>query len=98
MLGRILQRLVDQGYAQVEGYARFGLIELKAHALIVSREHGLNTRIPFQRMIAAITVYQAEADLYDKNPTALRPFGFMHITSPLFALLHLLPKEVYGHS
>jgi hypothetical protein len=95
ILGRILQRLIDEGQAQVPPLNVFGFIALKQNAVVVTRQTGQDTSIPFQRLIAAIEVYQQNPALYDQTPTALRSFGFTHITSPIFTLLHLLPKGAY---
>lgn len=95
LLGRILQRLIDQGFAQVEGYTRFGYIRLTEKSVRVTRESGQDTPVPFARLMAAIGHYQNDPALYDGGPGALYNFGVTHLTSPIFALLHLLPKSAY---
>lgn len=95
VLGRILQRLIDLQFAQVEGYNRFGLIGLESNKIIVSRENGKDTPIPFAKIIKGIEAYQQRPELYEEGAIALRAFGIIHITSPVFALLHLLKQSDY---
>jgi hypothetical protein len=95
ILGRILQRLIDQGHAQVFPLNFFGFIEIKSNSVLVSRENGLDTSIPFSRLELAIKIFQQNPELYSSGPNALRPFGITHLNSPIYALLHLLPYECY---
>ena len=95
ILGRILQRLIDQGYAQVAGYNRFGFVALEKNSITVSRENGEDTPLPFSRILKCIVLYQEHPELYDQGPNALRPFGVTHLDSPLFALLHLMEPKAY---
>ncbi len=93
ILGRILQKFIDAKYAHVDGYNRFGFIELKRSSVIVSRENGADTIIPFTKIIIGIEAYQKESELYEQGPTCLRSVGISHVTSPVFALLHLLSNK-----
>jgi hypothetical protein len=95
ILGRILQRLIDQAHSQVEGYNRFEFRRLNTNNVVVSREKGAATPMPYRKLIVAIQAYQTSPTLYDEGPSALRKFGITHITSPIFSLLHLLEKDVY---
>lgn len=95
ILGRILQRFIDMQNVQVAGYNSFGFVQLKISSVVVSREAGKNTPIPFNKLIIGIEAYKENLDLYEKGPTALRAFGITHITSPVYSLLHLLSKEAY---
>ena len=95
ILGRILQKFIDNGFSKYLDYNRFGFIELKNSSVIVSREAGDNTPDPFKDMIIAIKGYQNNISLYDEGPSSIRTLGITHITSPIHSLLHLLPKEVY---
>jgi len=73
----------------------FGYIgEFPTHVL-VTREGGLDTKIPYTKLLTVIEVYQANPELYDIGPAALRDFGITHITSPIWAILHLLKKTDY---
>ncbi|MBP6304270.1 MAG: hypothetical protein KBB37_03160 [Bacteroidia bacterium] len=96
LLGKILQRLKDNGKAQVEGYNSFGYIRETENAVWVTRETGDNTPVPFDKILKGISAYQSNSILYNQGPTALREFGITHVTSPIFALLHLLEKEDYS--
>lgn len=96
ILGRIIQKLIDQGYAQVEGYNRFGFIEIKGVTIWISREKGKDTPVPFAKIIDGIEAYKSNLELYDQGTNPLRDFGITHVTSPVFALLHLLKKSDYS--
>ena len=93
ILGRILQRLIDQGHAQVPPLNAFGYISLGPSSVMVSRETGQDTPIPLSRLVAAIEILQQHPEVYAKGPGALRPFGITHMNSPIYALLHLMLKE-----
>jgi len=95
ILGRILQRLIDRGFAQVAGYNRFGFVALGKNSVTVSRENGEDTPLPFSRILKCVVLYQEHPELYDQGPSALRTFGVTHLNSPLFALLHLLDPQSY---
>jgi hypothetical protein len=62
ILGRILQRFIDQGYAQVDGYNRFGFIEFKNQEVWVTREKGKNTKVPFAKILDGIEAYRNNFD------------------------------------
>ncbi len=96
LLGKILQILEDRGYAQVEGYFRFEFVEEgKAH-VSMKRKKGTTARIPLKKVLVGVKFYQRNSDRYDEGPATLRKSGLTHITSPIFALLHLLPKKAYS--
>lgn len=95
ILGRILQKFIDQGYSQYLTYNQFGFVKHSDSSVVVTREKGSNTPLPFSIILIAIKAYQENTNLYDEGPTALRDFKITHITSPVHSLLHLLPKEAY---
>jgi len=95
LLGRILQQFIDLQIAQVEGYNSFGFIKLNKTSVIVSRENGKDTIVPFAKIIGGIKAYQETPELYGGGPTVLRTFGITYVTSPVFALLHLLTIDDY---
>ena len=95
ILGRILQRFIDRQVAQVGSYNAFGFVKIKNSSILVSREAGEDTPIPFSKLIIGIEAYKEHLELYDKGPTALRAFGITHVTSPVYSLLHLLEKDAY---
>lgn len=96
ILGRILQRFKDIGETKVEGYNTFGYVRETENAVIVSRENGEDTPLPFKRLLVAIEAYQANPNLYDSGPNGLRDFGITHVTSPIWSLLHLMKKGEYS--
>lgn len=73
--------------AQVEGYNSFGFIKLNKTSVIVSRESGKDTIVPFAKIIAGIETYQETPELYGGGPTLLRTFGITHVTSPVFCVV-----------
>lgn len=95
LLGKILQRFSDKKIAQVEGYNSFGYIRETDNAVFVTREAGNDTLIPFENILKVIEAYKLKPNLYQEGPSALRDYGITHVTSPVWALLHLLKVEDY---
>lgn len=93
LLGKILQRFKDLGIAQVEGYNSFGYIRETQNSVFVTRESGKETPIPFDKILKGIEAYKSNIALYQSIPSALRDFEITHVTSPVFALLHLIDKD-----
>lgn len=92
LLGKILQRFSDKKVCRVEGYNSFGYIKETDNAIYVTREAGLDTRIPFEKIIIGIEAYQSNLNLYNIGPNALRDFDITHINSPIWSMLHLLEQ------
>ena len=90
-----MQDFKKKGHAQVSGYKRFGYLKETETAAYISREAGKDTRVPFEKMLIGIEAYQHNPENYDMGPSVLRQYGLTHVTSPIFALLHLLPKKSY---
>lgn len=95
LLGKILQRLEDQNYAKVSGYNAFKLIKEAETSVILLREKGTKVIVPFKKILAGIDYYKENTHAYDKGPTELRKIPITYIASPVFALLHLIPKKYY---
>jgi len=57
------------------------------------RQKGIEAVIPFSKIILGIEFYQEDPSLYDSGPSELREAHTLHVTSPVLALLHLLPKD-----
>lgn len=93
LLGKILQRFKDKAIAKVEGYNSFGYIRETENSVLITRETGEDTPVPFDKILNGIDAYKANSSLFQTTPTALREFGITHVTSPVFALLHLLEEE-----
>lgn len=96
MLGRILQKIIDNKYSQYKHYNKFGFVMLKDESLMVLRENGNGVSLPFKKILSAIEGYKTNLDLYDQGPDALRLTGISHINSPIHSLLHLLDKDCYA--
>ncbi|MBC7383394.1 MAG: hypothetical protein H7296_10470 [Bacteroidia bacterium] len=96
LLKKILERFKEKGIARVDGYNSFGYIRETENAVFVTRETGKDTPIPFKKIMIGIDAYKANASMYQTTPTALREVGITHVTSPIFALLHLLDAEDYN--
>ena len=96
ILGRLLQKFIDLQVSQFGNYNTFGFVRLSGNSIIVSREEGADTPLPFKKIIKAIEGYQADNGLYNLGPAELRKLGITHINSPVHSILHLLPKEVYN--
>lgn len=95
LLGRILQKLEDNGKAKVPGYNTFKRVKEKENSIILLRENGNEATIPFKTILLGIEYYKMNTQAYDKGPTELRKASITHITSPVYALLHLIPKHHY---
>lgn len=95
LLKNILKRFKERGIAQVQGYNRFGYLDETESLVKVSRENGKDTSVSFKSILIGIDAYQKDNELYDMGPSALRAYGITHVTSPVYALLHLLDKAEY---
>jgi hypothetical protein len=92
----MLQKVMEQGFAQVVGYNCFDFISLQRTSITLRRENGNDAEVPFKKLLIAIDGYKNQQNDYNAGPVKLRSYGLTHITSPIFSLLHLLPKEIYG--
>jgi len=93
MVSALISRLKQRGYAQVTGYNRFGFVRQADNYVVVSRENGKDTKIPYSKLAVAIEAVQKDSKVYSEGPSRLRKHGLTHITSPLWSLLHLLTLE-----
>lgn len=96
LLGKILQGFEHAGYAQVEGYFRFIRLRETKHSVVVLRENGNEAIVPFAKILKGIELYQQNPSFYEFGPVNLRQAHILYVTSPVFALLHLLPVEAYS--
>jgi len=90
---QIVNRFKERGYAQVPGFNRFGYVKQGNSYVVVSRETGKDTKIPFVKIAKAIEAVRKDSKVYSEGPSRLRQHGITHITSPLWAMLHLLSLE-----
>lgn len=95
LLKKILLRFSERKIAQVQGYNKFEYISENGGSVFIGREKGKDTPVPYSKILIAIEAYQKNYDLHDLGPSALRFFGITHVTSPIYAMLHLLEKEEY---
>ena len=95
LLEKILQRFKDRGITKVQGYNSFGYLRETPNSVYVSREDGIDTPVPFEKIRIGIEAFQSNILLYSEGPAKLREFGVTHVTSPVWAMLHLLEKEEY---
>jgi hypothetical protein len=96
LCGRILQLFIEKGSAQVSGYKKFAYLSHNNTSVLIGREDGNDTRVPFNKIIKVITSYQTNPEDYELGPSKTRDYGLTHINSPVWSLLHLLEKEDYG--
>ena len=75
ILDQILKNLREKGSTQVSGYNRFGYIRETDTAVIISREAGEDTRIPFSKILECIKAVQDDASVYDGGPSKLRAYA-----------------------
>ena len=90
IIKEIANRLKNQGYCQVGGYNRFIYIHETDKAVILLREKGTETRIPYSKLAQAVEAVRIDPAIYQNGPSGLRRHGITHITSPVWSLLHLL--------
>ena len=95
LIGKILQRFKDRGFTKVEGYNSFGYIRETKNSVIVTREAGDDTSVPFEKIKIGVEAYLSDPNLYFEGPAKLRDFGITHVTSPVWSMLHLLEHENY---
>ena len=96
---KILQKMLEvfrsNGFAQVKGYNRFGYLRETDTAVFVSRETGKDTCVPFDKILLGIEALQDDSNVYSAGPSSLRKYEITRITSPIWAMLHLLPLSEY---
>jgi hypothetical protein len=85
----LLQRFSDIGKAQVKGYKSFAYIRETDNMVIIQRENGNEARVPIKTINKAIEAVRNDQDVYNHGPSALRAYGITHVTSPVWAILHL---------
>jgi hypothetical protein len=90
-----LQKFKTQKKAQVQGYKSFGYIRETENMVYVTRETGMDTAIPFEKIIIGIEAFKTDPNLYHQGPVKLREYGITHVTSPIWSLLHLLDVSDY---
>ncbi|GAB1447469.1 MAG: hypothetical protein LCH37_13200 [Bacteroidetes bacterium] len=95
LLLEILKRFKANGLAQVSGLNAFGYVRETPKSVYVTREKGKDTLISHKRLLMGIEAYQSNPSLYEQGPAALREFGITHVTSPIYAMLHLLSKKEF---
>ena len=95
ILAKILHKFRDTQFSQVPGYKRFGYIRETDSVVVVSRQDGEDTRIPFSKIKQGIEAVKDDITLYDDGPNSLRKYGITHINSPIWSLLRLVPKSDY---
>src|SRR5258706_819124 len=95
ILGKLLQRLSDNSYAQVKGYNKFVFVRETDVYVEVLRQKGTKAKIYYTRLIDAINFYRTNPSAYDNGPNALRQIPMVRVNSPVFAILHLLPAESF---
>lgn len=93
--GRALQEFICKGYAQVDGYYKFTYISHNSTSVTIGRETGKDTTISFNKLIKVIEGYQSNIEDYNEGPSKTRDYGLTHVNSPVWSILHLLPKEEY---
>ncbi len=93
VVGEIVRRFKFRGYSQVSGYKRFGYIRETPNSVIISRENGKDTTIPFKKLYLAVEAIRKDKGIYSGGPQSLREHGITHVNSPVWSLLHMLSLE-----
>jgi hypothetical protein len=97
LLAKILETFREKNITHVEGYTSFGYIRETGSAVLVTRQHGQDTRVPYSKILKGIDAYKADLELYNEGPDALRACGITHVNSPVWSMLHLISVENYSH-
>lgn len=95
LLGRILQRFEDRGVAGDGKLNSFKYIRETESSVIVQREKRTQAVVPHKKILYAIEYYKRNQSAYSKGPAELRKAGITHVTSPIYALIHLLKAESF---
>ena len=93
LINEALIEIKSKGFAQVPGYKRFSYLRQTNSAVLLMREKGTETRVPFKTLARTFEAVRQDPSVYHDGPNRLREFGITHVTSPTWALLHLLPLE-----
>src|SRR5947207_13971926 len=75
----------------VPGMVRFTYVRQTAGTIIVERRTGKTATIGKSALTRALKGVRANHRLYVDGPGAPRKAGITHVTSPIYALLRLLP-------
>jgi hypothetical protein len=75
----------------VPGMARFKYARETDGTLILARRNGKEANIAKSTLATAIKGVRADNYLYISGPGAFQKIGVTHVSSPIYALLRLLP-------
>ena len=89
----LINRFSHQKRAQVINYNSFGFIKTTDTAVYVTREKGKDTRIGYDDIETAVSAVRKDATVYKNGPGTLRDYGITHVTSPVWAIIHLMTLE-----
>ncbi|MCH9023946.1 MAG: hypothetical protein IH931_01310 [candidate division Zixibacteria bacterium] len=89
LISDIITRLKNTGVCTSKR-VKFRYLNHTDNKIEVSRERGEDTPIYFRELAKAIEAVRRDHKVYSEGPSRLRKHGLTHITSPLWALLHLL--------
>ena len=95
ILSTIQREIKVRGNVQVPDHKKFGYVRETPSAIVVSREDGLDTPVYLTDILTGIEAAKSDSNVYDGGPDTLREHGITHVNSPVWALLHLVPKEDY---
>jgi len=74
---------------------RFVYIQNSGAVLTVLRENGNRVDVPHSRILDGIEAVKNDPSIYDAGPSSLQDVGIKHISSPIWALLRLVPQNEY---
>ncbi len=95
ILSTIQREIKARGYAQVPEHNKYEYVRETPSAIVVSREAGQDTPIYLTDILTGIDAAKLDSNVYDGGPDTLREHGITHVSSPVWALLHLVPKSDY---
>jgi hypothetical protein len=95
VLNKILDKFTELGEAKSIKGKVFGYIKKTNSSVHVTREDGDDTVVPFAKILQGIEAYHMNSEWYNQGPSILREAKITHVTSPVWALLHLMKKKDY---
>lgn len=86
---QLIERFQAAGKAQVEGYDAFEWASQTEKAIVIRRKNGQTARIPKETVVSAIALVRRSPEVYQRGPNQLQIHGVSHVSSPVWAILHL---------
>lgn len=87
----IVLALEKSNVAQVPGYKAFRFVRESPASVVLEREGGTEAIVPKSDLELAVESIRRDHSIYIEGPGRLRECGITHVTSPVWALVRMLP-------